>query len=149
MPRKRNTSRASLGSKLRFVSDVEEAKNSETKGFRFAKRNQTFRLERLKSLRSLRVLNQLFRGIVCFQWLDPRFVSPFSSQCPFPDSKARIQRASGFVIADTGSVLLFRGNIRYILFFSNRFLSLTERRTRWHDGIGIPLPERKTSSLIA
>jgi hypothetical protein len=69
MPRKRNTSRASLGSKLRFVSDVEEAKNSETKGFRFAKRNQAFRNGGDKPLKSLRVANHDFAASSVFNEL--------------------------------------------------------------------------------
>ena len=45
-------------------------------------------------MRSLRMPNQRFRGIVCFQWVDPRFVSLFSSTALFPIQKHRIQRAS-------------------------------------------------------
>jgi hypothetical protein len=58
-----------------FVSLRHTAQNSENEALRFAKRNESFRDDGLKSLRSLRVLNQLFRGIVCFQWVEPNFVS--------------------------------------------------------------------------
>jgi hypothetical protein len=63
--------------KLKSISFpfAEQAKNSENEALRFAPRNETFRDKGHKSLRSLRVLNQRFRGIVCFQWFDPRFVS--------------------------------------------------------------------------
>jgi hypothetical protein len=44
----------------------------------FAKRNETFRTAGGNSLKSLQALNQVFRGIVCFQGFNPRFVSPFS-----------------------------------------------------------------------
>jgi hypothetical protein len=44
-----------------------EANANENKGLRFAMRNETFRGEGSKSLKSLMALNQRFRGIVCFQ----------------------------------------------------------------------------------
>jgi hypothetical protein len=44
----------------------------------FAARNETFRTAWHKSLKSLWAPNQSFRGIVCFQWLNSVFVSPFS-----------------------------------------------------------------------
>jgi hypothetical protein len=62
-------------SNSRFVSLRQTAQNSKNEALRFAKRNESFRIDGLKSLKSLRVLNQLFRGIVCFQWVDPNFVS--------------------------------------------------------------------------
>src|ERR1700722_12338020 len=43
----------------------------------FAKRNGTFRIIGRKPLKSLWSRNQRFRGIVCFQWLNLVFVSPF------------------------------------------------------------------------
>jgi hypothetical protein len=51
------------------------AQNSENEALRFAKRSERLRDEDRNSLRSLRVLNQVFRGIVYFQWIDPNFVS--------------------------------------------------------------------------
>jgi hypothetical protein len=62
----------------RFVCCVDKAENHENERIRLAKRNESFGGGSRKSLRSLRGLNQRFRGIVCFQWVDPRFVSPFS-----------------------------------------------------------------------
>jgi hypothetical protein len=59
----------------RFVSGVEEAKTSENERNCFAERNQGFRDEGRKSLRSLGARNQGFRRIVCFQWVDRHFVS--------------------------------------------------------------------------
>ena len=41
-------------------------------------RDETLRIPRNKSLKSLWALNRRFRGIVCFQRLDCHFVSPFS-----------------------------------------------------------------------
>jgi len=38
-------------------------------------------------LKSLWALNQSFRGFVCFQGLDPIFVSPFSPFSPSPPSR--------------------------------------------------------------
>jgi hypothetical protein len=58
-----------------FVSLRQTAQNRENEALRFAKRNERFRDEGRNALRSLMVLNQLFRGIVCFQWVDPNFVS--------------------------------------------------------------------------
>jgi hypothetical protein len=58
-----------------FVSFRRAGQNSENEALRFAPRNETFRDKGHKSLKSLRLLNQRFRGIVCFQWFDPRFVS--------------------------------------------------------------------------
>jgi hypothetical protein len=68
----------------RFASGLEEARNSEKY---FAMRNETFRIPDRKSLKSLLTSNQWFRGIVCFQWLTPVFVSPFSQvRGPHPKS---------------------------------------------------------------
>ena len=52
-----------------------KAKANKNKGLRFAERNESFRIEGIKSLKSLRAPNQLFRGTFCFQWVDPNFVS--------------------------------------------------------------------------
>jgi hypothetical protein len=60
---------------FRFVSLRQTAQNRENEALRFAKRNERLRGEGRNSLRSLRTLNQLFRGIVCFQWVEPNFVS--------------------------------------------------------------------------
>ena len=49
-----------------------------------------------KSLKSLKALNQRFRGIVCFQWVDPHFVSPFSLSQAFPDGKAVLSAGAPF-----------------------------------------------------
>jgi hypothetical protein len=54
---------------LRFVSDAAEAKNSESEGFRFAKRNQAFRNGGGKPLKSLRVANHDFVGSFVFNGL--------------------------------------------------------------------------------
>jgi hypothetical protein len=51
---------------ISFRCAAEENAN-ENKGLRFAMRNETFRGEGSKSLKSLMVLNQRFRVIVCFQ----------------------------------------------------------------------------------
>jgi hypothetical protein len=50
-----------------FVSLRWTAQTSENEALRFAKRNERFRDEGRNSLRPLKVLNQPFRGIVCFQ----------------------------------------------------------------------------------
>jgi hypothetical protein len=44
----------------------------------FASRNERLRAAGRKPLISLRALNQAFRGIVCFQGFNRRFISPFS-----------------------------------------------------------------------
>jgi hypothetical protein len=46
-----------------------------------------------KSLTCLKALNQRFRGIVCFQWVDAHFVSPFSSPALFSIEKPNPARA--------------------------------------------------------
>jgi hypothetical protein len=51
---------------FRFVASAEENTN-ENKGLRFAMRNETFRGEGSKFLKSLMAMNQRFRVIVCFQ----------------------------------------------------------------------------------
>jgi hypothetical protein len=55
------------------VSPGGEAENS--KNETNLSRNETLRVADHKSLKSLRALNQQFRGIVCFQSLNPVFVS--------------------------------------------------------------------------
>ena len=50
-------------------------KNRQKRRLPFAERNERFRDAGRKSLRSLGVRNGPFRAIVCFQWLDPLFVS--------------------------------------------------------------------------
>ena len=63
---------------VRFASPSERsAKPAKARG-RFARRNEAFRISGRKSLKSLWSLNQRFRGIVCFQWLNRLFVSPHS-----------------------------------------------------------------------
>jgi hypothetical protein len=47
----------------------------------FAWRNKTFRKRTPKSLISLMAANQPFRGIVSFQTLSRRFISPFLQPC--------------------------------------------------------------------
>jgi hypothetical protein len=54
---------------------LDEGENGENETLRFAKRNEAFRSAGLKSLKSSWPLNHAFRGIVCFQWVDPHFVS--------------------------------------------------------------------------
>jgi hypothetical protein len=51
------------------------APNQQKRNESFANRNETFRVADPKSLKSLMVLNQRFRGIVCFQSLNHVFVS--------------------------------------------------------------------------
>jgi hypothetical protein len=51
---------------FRFVASAEKNTN-ENKGLRFAMRNETFRGEGSKFLKSLMAMNQRFRVIVCFQ----------------------------------------------------------------------------------
>jgi hypothetical protein len=86
---------------------------------RFARRNETFRGSHRKSLKSLRVANQQFREIVCFQGREPLFVSPFSqvvslqglssilvSPCRRPSwSFGRAMRRAGWAV--TSHSLLF------------------------------------------
>jgi hypothetical protein len=56
----------------------------------FAERNQRFRDAGRKSLKSLGREIVAFRGIVCFQWLDPLFrFAPIATAIP-----ARMKRAS-------------------------------------------------------
>jgi hypothetical protein len=43
----------------------------------------------------LRVLNHLFRGIVDFQWVDLRFVSPSAAQAYGRSAKGASWRVSG------------------------------------------------------
>jgi hypothetical protein len=62
----------------RFVSWADDAKNQRKRNRRFVKRNEPFRIPYRKSLKSLWAVNQVFRGIVCFQALSRHFVSPFS-----------------------------------------------------------------------
>jgi len=47
-------------------------------------------------LKSLWALNQSFRGFVCFQGLDPIFVSPFS---PSPPSRASFTPSPAIIVA--------------------------------------------------
>jgi hypothetical protein len=61
---------------LRFASG--DAEKRPKRNAHFAMRNGTLRRVKRKSLKSFRALNQSFRGIVYFQWLNPDFVSPFS-----------------------------------------------------------------------
>ncbi len=61
-----------------FVSDANEAESRESETIHFAKRNETFRIAGLKSLKSLQAVNHPFRGIVCFQCVKRHFVLPFS-----------------------------------------------------------------------
>src|ERR1700722_17328313 len=53
------------------------AKKTRKRKTHFAKRNGTFRIVGRKPLKSLWSRNQRFRGMVCFQWLNLVFVSPF------------------------------------------------------------------------
>jgi hypothetical protein len=46
----------------------------------FAVRNETFRIEPLKPLKSLGAANQVFRGFLCYQGLEAYFVSPAFSR---------------------------------------------------------------------
>jgi hypothetical protein len=39
-------------------------------------------------------LNQRFRGIECFQWVEPDFVSPFSCTASFRQNKSPAQRGA-------------------------------------------------------
>src|ERR1700733_8987711 len=66
------------GRLTRFVSGAGETEPPENRGKHFAKRNETFRTAGGNSLKSLQALNQGFRGIVCFQGFNARFVSLFS-----------------------------------------------------------------------
>jgi hypothetical protein len=49
-----------------FISDLDEAKNRENERIRFAKRNEGFRIDDGKSLKSLWGANHEFRGSICF-----------------------------------------------------------------------------------
>jgi hypothetical protein len=60
-----------------FVLASSKPKKREKRNERFAERNESFRMPDRKSLNSLRALNQSFRGIVCFQWVNRLFVSRF------------------------------------------------------------------------
>jgi hypothetical protein len=62
---------------------LQYAPSRRSRNAHFALRNETFRRAWRKSLKSLWVPNRAFRGIVCFQWLNWRFVSPFSRVCLF------------------------------------------------------------------
>jgi hypothetical protein len=57
--------------------------------FGFAKRNETFRWRTLKSLKTLRALNQPFRGFLCYQGLTVDFVSLRSRAHPRPARQTR------------------------------------------------------------
>jgi hypothetical protein len=70
------------GRQGRFVSGLDEAEKRPKRNAHFATRNKTFHEPGRKSLESLWAPNQSFRGFVCFQWLNPVFVSPFSSPPP-------------------------------------------------------------------
>jgi hypothetical protein len=71
---------------------LDEAENRENERLLFAERNERFRDAGRKSLKSLMVRNRPFRRIVCFQWLDPLFVSP-ESQAPSGHMKRRAGRS--------------------------------------------------------
>ena len=66
------------GKALRCVSGLRRNPKPGNAKVRFAKRNESFRSAGRKSLKSLCALNQSFRVIVCFQWVNCLFVSPFS-----------------------------------------------------------------------
>jgi hypothetical protein len=70
-----------------FVWGLDEAEKQRKRKQRFAKRNERFRDGDRNPLRSLGALNQGFRRIVCFQWLDPLFVSRESRAPNFPASE--------------------------------------------------------------
>jgi hypothetical protein len=64
----------------------------------FARRNETFRLAALKSLKSLGVANQPFRGFLCYQGLAAHFVSLRSREAlarPASAPKPRAPRRGG------------------------------------------------------
>ena len=73
----------------RCVSSAGKAKNGANEAIHFAKRNEPFRTGRGKSLKSLRRRIQPFRRIVCFQWVQAHFVSPFSRRRSFPAKSFR------------------------------------------------------------
>ena len=85
----------------------------------FAKRNESFRTAGLKSLKSLCALNQSFRGIVCFQWVNCLFVSPFSRH-----SRSRpeipVRRIARRLVEATRRIRVFDRSEHDNKFFSKR-----------------------------
>jgi hypothetical protein len=70
---------------VHFALASTKPKKQEKRNERFAERNESFRMPDRKSLKSLSALNQSFRGIVCFQWVNGHFISRFfdiSLSCP-------------------------------------------------------------------
>ena len=100
---------SSHAAKPRPRRDLATAKK--IRSFRCAKRNVlTFRIAWRKSLKSLWTLNHSFRGIVCFQGLDPFFVSPFSRHgvSLWNLYRCEIDHFSGFFIFNCLAPLCFR-----------------------------------------
>ena len=85
----------------------------------FAKRNESFRTAALKSLKSLCELNQSLRGIVCFQWVNCRFVSPFS-QHPRSRPEIPVRRIARRLVEATRRIRVFDGSEHDNTFFSKR-----------------------------
>jgi hypothetical protein len=65
---------------MAWVAILDRARDPRAKTkrtLRHAKRNETKRIPGRKSLESLSALNRSFRGIVCLQWVNRRFISRF------------------------------------------------------------------------
>jgi hypothetical protein len=72
-----------------FVLGVDEGLKRRKRRESFAKRNQRFRDDGRKPLKSLEARNQAFREIVCFQSLNRLFVSRSSPACALSTRKER------------------------------------------------------------
>jgi hypothetical protein len=103
---------------VRFVSDA--AKTAKTKGFISPNETKHFVFAGHKSLKSLRAANQLFREIVCFQWVKRRFVSRFSRMRFLRLKKPEKGRGSRRV----GQLPQFRSLYRYFCFAQDIVLDL-------------------------
>ena len=104
---------------VRFALGADEGQKQQKRNESFAKRNESFRSAGLTSLKSLCALNQSFRGIVCFQWVNCLFVSPFSRH-----SRSRpeipVRRIARRLVEATRRIRVFDGSEHDNTFFSKR-----------------------------
>jgi hypothetical protein len=100
-----------------------------------------------KSLKSLCALNQSFRGIVCFQWVNCLFVSPFSRH-----SRSRpeipVRRIARRLVEATRRIRVFDGSEHDNTFFSKREDISYLLTYRVSEPVSKPLSDKSRSTFL-
>jgi hypothetical protein len=132
---------------VRFALGANEGQKHQKRNESFAKRNESFRTAGLKSLKSLCVLNQSFRGIVCFQWVNCPFVSPFSQH-----SRSRpeipVRRIARRLVEATRRIRVFDGSEHDNKSFSKREDISYLLTYRVSEPVSKPLSDKSRSIIL-